>query len=63
MKLRYVGDDNRAYPALSLEVNYGDVVELEENPDELRFEAYDPSKSKQKPADANANGNDEEVSQ
>jgi hypothetical protein len=63
MKLRYIGDDDRVYPALSLEVNYGDIVELEEDPGDGRWEAYDSSKPKEKPADADANGNNEEVSQ
>jgi hypothetical protein len=37
-KFRFVGDCPRLYPQRSLEVAPGDVVELDVNPDEARFE-------------------------
>ena len=35
---RYVGDDGRVFPHVSLEVEPGDVVERDENPNPRYFE-------------------------
>ena len=35
---RYVGDDGRVFPHVSLEVEPGDVVECDENPNPRYFE-------------------------
>lgn len=38
MRFRYLGDDARTFPHVSLEVEPGDTVELDENPDPRWFE-------------------------
>lgn len=44
-KFKYVGDSPRVFPDLSLEVEPGDVLEFEENPDP-NFWADAPAKAK-----------------
>lgn len=53
---RYVGEEPRYYPELGLEVEPGQVVELDTAPDDGRFE---PAKGKQPAPDTN----DKEVSE
>lgn len=38
-RFKYVGDSPRVYPDFGLQVSPGDVVDLPENTDPLRFEA------------------------
>jgi hypothetical protein len=45
MKLRYDGEEPRVYPDLSLEVNPGDIVELDEPPDARFTQVSDKRKT------------------
>ena len=41
MRFRFDDSDPRDYPSLSLSVAFGDVVDLDENPDPSRFTPVD----------------------
>ncbi len=50
-EFRYVGDEPRIFPHVSLEVAPGDVVALDSNPDPRWFTEAKPSKPAPTPED------------